>query len=64
MQMHLGGHCIEVVDQHGRVKGRTEGAEGDCNPIGRTTVSTNLDPSELPETKPKPKKDHSLSILP
>jgi hypothetical protein len=32
--------------------GRTEGAEGDCNPIGRTTVPTNL---ELSETKPKTK---------
>jgi hypothetical protein len=35
-----------------------EGNEGDCNPIGRTTVSTNLDLSELPETKP-PTKNHT-----
>lgn len=27
----------------------------DCNPIGRTTVSINLDPSEFPETKSKAK---------
>ena len=39
--------------QYGRVEGRTEGAEGDCNPIRRTKVSTNLDPSQLPEYKPK-----------
>ena len=32
--------------------------EGDCNPIGRPTVSTNLDPWELPETKP-PTKEHT-----
>jgi hypothetical protein len=34
---------------------RTEGAEGDGNPIGRTTVSTNLDPWKLPKTKKKTK---------
>jgi hypothetical protein len=28
-----------------------EGVEGDGNSIRRTTVSTNLDPWELPETK-------------
>jgi hypothetical protein len=37
---------------------RTEEAEGDCNPIGRTTVSVNPDPSELPEVKP-PTKEHA-----
>jgi hypothetical protein len=30
----------EPRDSNGRVRGRIEGAEGDCNPIGRT-VSTN-----------------------
>jgi hypothetical protein len=30
-------------------------AEGDGNLIQRTTISTNLDSSELPETKPKTK---------
>jgi hypothetical protein len=44
---------VEVGDPFGRVRGRSEGAEGDCNPIGRTTVPTNLDPSELPGTQPK-----------
>jgi hypothetical protein len=42
------------------VGGRTRGAEGDGNPIGRTTVSTNLDPLELPEIKP-PTKEHTWS---
>jgi hypothetical protein len=32
--------------------GKIEGTEGDGNPIGRPTVSTILDSSELPETKP------------
>jgi hypothetical protein len=31
-----------------------EGTKGYRNPLGRITVSTSLDPSELPETKPKP----------
>ena len=51
----LVNHWVKVRDQYRRVRGRTEGAEGDCNPIGRTTVSTNGDPSELSETKPKTK---------
>jgi hypothetical protein len=36
---------------HGRVRGSIEEAEGDGNSIGRTTVSTNLYGSELPENK-------------
>ena len=40
------------------VRGKIEGAEGDGNPIGRPTVSTNLDPWELPETEP-PTKEHT-----
>jgi hypothetical protein len=34
-------HRIEPGDLNGRVRGRTEGAEGDCNHIGRTIISTN-----------------------
>jgi hypothetical protein len=51
MQTLTVNNWIEVRDQYGRVRGRTEGAEGDCNPIGRTTMPTNIDPSELAETK-------------
>jgi hypothetical protein len=40
-------------DQYGRVRGRNEGDEEDCNTIGRATVSTYS--SELPGTKPKTK---------
>jgi hypothetical protein len=37
-------------------KGRTEGTEGVCNPIGRTTISTNqISIPELPRTKPTTK---------
>jgi hypothetical protein len=38
-------------DPYVRVRERTEGAEGGGNLIGRPTVSTHRDPSELPETK-------------
>jgi hypothetical protein len=58
MQVLIANHWVKVRDQYGRVKGRTEGVEGDCNPIGRTTGSTNGDLSELSETKPKPRSIH------
>jgi hypothetical protein len=38
-------------DPNGGVRGRTKEAEGGCNPIGRTTISTNQTP-EIPGTKP------------
>jgi len=44
-------NLTEFRGQNGRVRGRTEGAKGDCNPIGRPTVSTNPDRSEVPETE-------------
>jgi hypothetical protein len=62
MQILTGSHWTEVGDQYGRVRGRTEGAEGDGNPIGRTTVSTNPDSLELSETKPKTK-EHTWAGL-
>lgn len=53
-QMHMlrAKHWIEVMSPYGRVRRRTEGTEGYCKPMGRTTVSTNWDSSEIPETKP------------
>jgi len=47
-----------VRDPYGRVRGKTEGAEGVGKPIGRPTnlVSTNLDLWELAETKSPTKK--------
>lgn len=48
-------HWIEVWDKYGRVRVRSEGAEGDYNSIGRTTVLANPDTSELPETTPETK---------
>ena len=58
MQILRATHWTEVRDPNGRIRGKIEGAEGDGNPIGRPTVSANLDPWELPETKP-PTKEHT-----
>ena len=54
MQILIANHWTEVRDPYG-TWGQIEGAEGDGDPIGRKTVSTNLDPWELPETKPPTK---------
>jgi len=45
---------MSLRDPNGGVRGRTEGAEGDGNPIGRTTKQPIGSP-ELPETKPPTK---------
>ena len=58
MQILTANHWTEVADSYGRVRGRTEGAEGDGNPIARPTVSTNQNPWELSETK-QPTKEHT-----
>jgi hypothetical protein len=50
MQISTVNHWTEPGGPYERVRIRIEGAKGDSNPIGRTTVSTNLDPLELPES--------------
>jgi hypothetical protein len=52
-RMPPANHWIEYSVPNGGE--RTEEAEGVCNPIGRTTVSTNQKPPELPGTKPPTK---------
>ena len=56
-QIHIltDNHWSEVQDLYGRVRGRTEGTEGDWDSIGRKTVSINPVPSDPPETKPSTK---------
>jgi hypothetical protein len=49
-------------DSYGKVSGRIEGTEGDGDPIGRPTVSTNLDPWEAPETE-LPTKEYTQAGL-
>jgi hypothetical protein len=41
MQILTNNHQTEPRNLNERLKGRTEGAAGDCNLIGRTTISTN-----------------------
>ena len=61
MQILTANHWIEISNQYGRVRGRTERVEGDYNPIRRKTMSINSDPSELPKTKPRePRSIHGL----
>jgi hypothetical protein len=62
MQILTTNHWNEVGDPYERVRGRTEGAKGDGNPIGRVTISTNLHPWELPEPEP-PSKEHTWASL-
>jgi hypothetical protein len=45
-----------------RVRGRIESPQGDGNPTGRPTVSTNMDLWELPETE-LPTKVHTGADL-
>jgi len=44
MRMVAANHQTEQGDPNGGVREKTEGAEGVCNPIGRTTISTNQTP--------------------
>ena len=47
-----------MVDLYGRSRIRIDGTEGNVNPMGRSTVSTNTDLWEFPETK-LPNKEHA-----
>ena len=44
MQIRTANYHNEPGDPNGGVRERTEGAEGDCNLIGKTTISTNWSP--------------------
>jgi hypothetical protein len=41
MQILKAKHWTEARDPYGRARGRTKGAEGDSNPIGRPTNTVN-----------------------
>jgi hypothetical protein len=47
---------LKEIQGYGRVRRRNEVAECDCKFIGRTTASTNPEPSSHPQPKP-PTKD-------
>ena len=53
MQILTANHWTEIGDPNERVRGRTEGAEGGGNPIGRTTATTDPDISQRLSHQPK-----------
>jgi hypothetical protein len=55
MRMLVANHLTDQGDPNGEVRGKTKGAEGVCNRIGKTTISNNQTPPELPGTKPPTK---------
>ena len=61
MEILTANHWTDFRDSYGRLIGRIEGAEGDCNHIERTIVSSNPVPSELPETK-RQSKEHTWTV--
>jgi hypothetical protein len=52
MKILTANHWTEVRDPYGEIRARIEGAEGDCNLIGRPIFTTTPDPWVLPETEP------------
>jgi hypothetical protein len=58
MWVHVANHQTECRDPNGGVRGRTKGAEGVCNPIGRTTLSTNQIPQSSQGLNHQPKSAH------
>ena len=60
MQILTGKHWLELRDPDGRVRGRTKGAEGGGNPIGRTIVSTNYTHQCSQGLTHQPKSVHGL----
>jgi hypothetical protein len=62
MQILTANHWTEPRDPSGRVR-ETEGAEGDCNPIGRTTISTNQTTQSSQGLNHQPKSIHGRSMV-
>jgi hypothetical protein len=55
MQMLAANLWTKYRDPNGGASGRTDGAKGLSNSIGRTTISTKQIPSKLTGTKPPTK---------
>jgi len=55
MRMRIAIHQNEHREPTGGVRERTDGAKGICNPIGRTTISTNQNTQSFWGTKPPTK---------
>ena len=57
----IANYQTEPMDPNGRVRGRIEGAEGNCNPIGRTTVSSNHIPQSSQGLNQQSKSHESMA---
>jgi hypothetical protein len=57
-------HRTECGDPNGEDKAKTVGAEGVCNLIGRTTISTKKDLPTLPGTNHQPKNTQGVPMAP
>jgi hypothetical protein len=64
MQMYTAEHWTESGYPNGKVRARIVGAEGVCNLIGRTTVSTNQNPQSYQELKHQPKSTQEVPMAP
>jgi hypothetical protein len=62
MQIVTANHWTDIGNPYGKDRVRTEGAEGNDNPIGRPIVSSNTDPWDFPETNPLTK-EHTWAGL-
>jgi hypothetical protein len=51
----------KVKDPYGRIRGRIEETEGDCNPTGKSAVSTNLDTWSSQKLSHQPKRIRGCS---
>ena len=49
MKILIANYRAEFREPYGRFRAKTEGAEENSKPIGRTTVTTNQEASELPD---------------
>jgi hypothetical protein len=58
MQILTANHWTEHRNPNGRFRGRTERAEGNCNPTGRATISSSQTPQNSQGLNHQPKSTH------
>jgi hypothetical protein len=61
--MSAANHYTKCRIPNGGVRERTEGTEGVCNPIGRTTISTNQTHQNSQEVSHQPRNAHDSSCI-
>ena len=63
MDPHRSRHSQPTLGPQWKSEGRTEGAEGDGNSTGRTTISTNWTPQNSQGLRHQPKSIHACTFL-